>query len=55
MYLVTLPGFSPFLTTIFDPENHWQEGMVVYHFYGNSHANYTTDGINWIPIEFDSL
>lgn len=54
MYLVTQPNHPPFLTTHFDFENHWQEGMVVYHFMGNHHY-YTTDGKNWQPVEFDSL
>lgn len=61
MYLVTQPNHRPFLTIFFDPETHWQEGMIVYHFYYakknglNLTANYTTDGYTWQPIEFDSL
>ena len=56
MYLVTLSGYPPFITTFFDPENHFKPGMTVYHIYGQKGmANYTTDGYNWQPIEFDSL
>jgi len=52
MYLVTQPNHRPFLTTHFDPENHWQDGMVVFRM-GN--LTYTTDGKNWQPVGFDSL
>ena len=52
MFLVTHPGYEPFLTDVFDPENNYIEGMVVYHFTLNQ-ANYTTDGTTWQPIPHD--
>ncbi len=51
-YLVTEPGKEPFMTSWFDSENHFVEGMIVYYL---PKEKYTTDGINWNNIKLDSL
>jgi hypothetical protein len=52
MYLITQPGTEPFLTKYFDPENHWQDGMVIFNC---ATSEYTTDGVNWQPLNEDHL
>lgn len=53
-YLITTDGYEPFLTKWFDPDNHFNAeiGMIVYDLVYNK---YTTNGYNWIDIEFDHL
>jgi hypothetical protein len=52
MYLITQPGTEPFLTKYFDPENHWQSGMVVFNC---ATSEYTTDGTHWQLLSTDQL
>lgn len=46
-YLVFQPGFKPFQTEYFDPENHWVEGMVVVNTYNFTHM--TQKGV-WVSF-----
>ena len=51
-YLITTLEYPPFLTFLFEPENHFCPGMVVYDLKAQT---YTTDGVTWIEIEIDVL
>ena len=51
-YLIYIPGSAPFITRNFQPENHFSDGMMVFDMHLDK---YTTDGINWYQIEYDSL
>jgi hypothetical protein len=56
MYLITQPGTEPFLTKYFDPENHWQDGMVVFKIEKSaSEMTFSTDGITWSLLNVDHL
>ena len=50
-YLIT-GNFKPFFTDLFEPENHFADGMTVYDLYGHI---YTTDGKKWQSISIDTL
>lgn len=51
-YLITSKDHEPFITKWFESENHFTVGMIVYDLINHC---YTTDGINWVPIEIDHL
>ncbi len=53
-YLITTKGYNPFYCNHYEFENDFnlQLEMIVYDL---GKAKYTTDGINWIDIEFDHL
>lgn len=51
-YLITQPGHEPFYTNIFDPENHFAPGMVVFDLRNYLHM---TDGANWTATAVDQL
>lgn len=53
-YLITTKTDPPFFTKWFEEENNFNSvvEMVVYDLYKEV---YTTDGINWMPIEEDHL
>ena len=53
-YLITTNDSPPFLTYLFDSENHFskENGMIVYDLQLNQ---FTIDGVNWLPIEIDHL
>lgn len=51
-YLITLPSNEPFITKWFEAENNFVEGMIVYDLINHC---FTTDGINWNPIQIDHL
>ena len=50
-YLITGSG-EPFLTTWYDVNHHWKNGMIVFDL---TNQTYTENGIDWMPIERDSL
>lgn len=51
-YLITGEDIEPFTTELFEYENHYQDGMVVYDLHSQG---YTTDGKNWKQYETDHL
>jgi len=51
-YLIYIPGMHPFFTNVFDAENYFVDGMIVF----NVHQYlYTTDGTTWLRIVEDKL
>jgi len=53
-YLITYPlgQFEPFTTDVFDFENNYSDGMVVYDL---SRNRYTKNGLNWRKLNEDQF
>lgn len=50
-YIVIIPGEEVFQTNWFSPEN-FADGMTVIDTQADT---YTTDGRNWLPVQYDTL
>lgn len=50
-YIIIPKDSAPFMTEWFEPDNHYQPGMVVI----NTHIHHYYAGDMWHPLNFDYL